>query len=349
MKRKTLCLLLAMMLLLSMVLSVTAATQVPTEQQAYQRMITLKEQYPEGMRWTNDNYYGWKGGIYTGGYGCAGFAFLLSDAAFGDLPAHQIWEVDFDQIRVGDILRVNNDTHSVIVMEVKDDYVVLAEGNYNSSIHWGRTLTAAEVEKADYAMTRYQVYKDGSCIGCGFRDVYGHWAHEEIEYCYFNGLMAGVSKQEFAPNKAATRAQVAAILWRAAGSPAPSADNFFTDLTSDWYRDAVIWAAEVGVVAGISSTKFDPNAPISRQDLACMLYRYAKNVRGEYVGYRSDLSKYHDSGAVSGYAAEAMAWADVKGLIQGFTDDGGNLWLRPKSTATRSQLAAILSRWGLTV
>lgn len=135
---------------------VTEPQEELTEELAYQRMIALKDEYPEGMRWTNDNFYAWKGGIYSGGYGCAGFAFLLSDAAFGDLPARMIREnISIDMIRVGDILRINNDSHSVIVLEVYDDYVVLAEGNYNSSIHWGRRFTAAQVAAADYVMTRY--------------------------------------------------------------------------------------------------------------------------------------------------------------------------------------------------
>lgn len=134
-----------------------ATSPVPTQQQAYAAMIALKAQYPEGMHWTNDNYYGWKGGIYSGGYGCAGFAFLLSDAAFGDLPARMVYDVSIDKVHVGDILRVNNDGHSVIVMEVYSTYVVLAEGNYNSSIHWGRTYSAAQIAAADYMMTRYPV------------------------------------------------------------------------------------------------------------------------------------------------------------------------------------------------
>ena len=127
---------------------------VPTEAEAYARMITLRDEYPEGLHWTNDNFYAWNGGIFSGGYGCAGFAFLLSDAAFGDLPARQV-KASFDTVRVGDILRINNDTHSVIVLEVKAGSVVIAEGNYNDSVHWGRTLTATQVNNATYMMTRY--------------------------------------------------------------------------------------------------------------------------------------------------------------------------------------------------
>ena len=139
----------------------------------YNAMIAKKTEYPEGMPWTNDNYYAWSGGIYSGGYGCSGFAFILSDAAFGDLPARAItpdpsyfyWvapqylvqddEITIEDIRVGDILRVNGDTHSVIVLEVYDTHVIIAEGNYNNSIHWGRSLTAQALTQVDYILTRY--------------------------------------------------------------------------------------------------------------------------------------------------------------------------------------------------
>lgn len=120
----------------------------------YDAMIAQKAVFPEGMRWTNDDYYGWKGGIYTGGYGCAGFAFAVSDAAFGDARA-QIHK-DYSNIRVGDILRVENDTHSVIVLEVKEDSVVVAEGNFNSAVHWGREIPKSQlIDPLSYIMTRY--------------------------------------------------------------------------------------------------------------------------------------------------------------------------------------------------
>ncbi len=131
------------------------------QQKAHDRIMAMQSKYPEGMRWTNENFYAWKGGIYSGGYGCAGFAFLLSDAAFDDAPARKIDNVNFSSVRVGDILRVNNNTHSVIITEVADDHVVLAEGNYNSSIHWGRTMTEAQVNAATYMLTRYEDESSG--------------------------------------------------------------------------------------------------------------------------------------------------------------------------------------------
>ncbi len=125
-----------------------------SEKQIYKDMIAMKSKYPEGMKWTNDNYYAWKGGIYSGGYGCAGFAFAISDAAFGSLPARQ--HTNFSNIRVGDIVRMDNNGHSVIVLEVKGNGVVVAEGNFNSSVHWGREISFSEIRSTGtYVMTRY--------------------------------------------------------------------------------------------------------------------------------------------------------------------------------------------------
>ncbi len=117
-------------------------------------MIAFETTYPSGTPWTNDNYYGWKGGVFSGGYGCAGFTFMLSDAAFGCLPARM--HTDFTNIKVGDILRINSNSHSVIVLSVNDNSVTVAEGNYNSSVHWYREITYSVLnENGTYVMTRY--------------------------------------------------------------------------------------------------------------------------------------------------------------------------------------------------
>jgi hypothetical protein len=124
------------------------------QNRVYNILVAQNSVFPEGMHWTNDDYYGWKGGIYIGGYGCAAFAFYLSDAAFGDAKAYI--HKDYSDIKVGDILRVYNNTHSVIVLEVKADSVIIAEGNYNSSIHWGREMSMSEIQDSQsYIMTRY--------------------------------------------------------------------------------------------------------------------------------------------------------------------------------------------------
>lgn len=125
-----------------------------TDESVYNAMMAMQTDFPEGMHWTNDDFYAWNGGIFSGGYGCAGFAFLLSDAAFGTLPSRKL-QVNYDTLRPGDILRINSNTHSVIILQVFSDHVVVAEGNYNSSIHWGRTLTRSQVEASDYVLTRW--------------------------------------------------------------------------------------------------------------------------------------------------------------------------------------------------
>ncbi len=137
---------------------------VPTPQEAYEAMIALQSKFPEGMHWTDasSGTYTWKGGrgengeIATMGTGCVNFAFQLSDAAFGTLPARMLKENEFEfaDIKVGDILRITYG-HSVIVLQVNDDSMVIAEGNYNQSIHWGRVVTKSEVEQSVHVLTRY--------------------------------------------------------------------------------------------------------------------------------------------------------------------------------------------------
>ena len=137
---------------------------VPTPQEAYEAMIALQSKFPEGMHWTDasSGTYTWKGGrgengeIATMGTGCVNFAFQLSDAAFGTLPARMLKENEFEfaDIHVGDILRISLG-HSVIVLQVNDDSMVIAEGNYNQSIHWGRVVTKSEVEQSVHVLTRY--------------------------------------------------------------------------------------------------------------------------------------------------------------------------------------------------
>lgn len=133
--------------------------EVPSvdDSEIYSAMIALKTEYPEGMKWTNANSYSWNGGIFGTGYGCAGFAFILSDAAFGKLPARMVEgaELASFEIRTGDILRLSGDSHSVIVLSKVQGGVEVAEGNYNSSVHWGRIIPDSELKKLTYILTRY--------------------------------------------------------------------------------------------------------------------------------------------------------------------------------------------------
>lgn len=114
----------------------------------------LKDEYPEGLKWNNSNSY-YSSAMRITGLGCAGFAFICSDAAFGDLPVSGKHS-DFDAIRVGDMVRMNNDTHSVVVLEKLEDSIIVTEGNYNGAIHWGREITRKTLENGNfYVQTRY--------------------------------------------------------------------------------------------------------------------------------------------------------------------------------------------------
>lgn len=140
----------------------------PTYTEAYDRMIAIKETYPEGTPWTNYEPYGrdgkpaytWGGGKIKGaesGVGCAAFAFLLSDAAFDKLPAtaYDRGQFTFEDVKVGDILRVKGNSHFVIVLQKSTVGVIVAEGNYNKTVHWGRAMTVDEVMDADFIISRY--------------------------------------------------------------------------------------------------------------------------------------------------------------------------------------------------
>ena len=167
------------------------------------------------------------------------------------------------------------------------------------------------------------------------------WFYDAVTYAYENGLMDGVGMGLFAPNSETTRAQLVTILHRLAGQPAPSGDSGFSDVeTGTWYTDAVAWAAQNGIVNGVSDTQFAPGDDITREQLAVILYRYA-TYQGYDVSQRADLSGFVDAGTISTYAQEALSWASAQGLVLGFEDGS----LRPQGTASRAQIAAVLMRF----
>ncbi len=171
------------------------------------------------------------------------------------------------------------------------------------------------------------------------------WFHDAVQYVYDNGLMDGVGEGQFAPNATTNRAMVVTILYRLAGEPDVSGQSDFTDVASgQWYSNAVAWAAEKGIVNGISETEFAPSGDLTREQLATVLYRYAED-QGYDGSASADLSGFPDAGDIQDYATEALSWAVAEGLLQGFEDDS----LQPQSTATRAQIATILMRFCETV
>ena len=175
-----------------------------------------------------------------------------------------------------------------------------------------------------------------------FTDVSHSWADDGIQYCVTHQLMSGIGNNLFGPKLTTTRAQIVQILYNLEGEPKVSGTTPFTDLTQDWYKDAVLWAYQTGVVAGTSSTTFEPDRPVTREQIAVILMEYMTRVlKLERTWTPADLSAFPDAGSVSDWAKDAMADAVALGLISG-ASNGGQTLLEPQGSATREQVATIL-------
>ncbi|MBQ1302889.1 MAG: S-layer homology domain-containing protein, partial [Firmicutes bacterium] len=178
------------------------------------------------------------------------------------------------------------------------------------------------------------------CPAKKFTDVdITQWYHLDLDYVLNKGMMNGTSDTTFEPQSTTNRAMIVTILWRLEGEP-KAKESAFTDLTQDWYKAAVGWAAENGIVNGTSATTFAPTDPITREQFAAILYRYADHKKYD-VSQKADLNKYTDADSISGYAQDAFGWANAAGLINGMTETT----LAPQGNATRAQAAAILHRF----
>lgn len=186
--------------------------------------------------------------------------------------------------------------------------------------------------------------KDGTCPIEKFTDIdQTGWYHDGIHFCIDEGIMKGISENVFDPDGNITRAMIVTMLWRLDGSPVVTSKRSFKDVTSnDWFRDPVAWAAEHGIVNGISATEFAPNVSITREELATMMYRYAR-----YKGIDTDSNTgtagttvFKDLADVSNWAGTALQWTIRSGLINGMT----STTVVPRGTATRAQAATIFMR-----
>ena len=166
------------------------------------------------------------------------------------------------------------------------------------------------------------------------------WYVDAVQFAYDEGIMTGTSETTFSPALTTTRGMIVAILHRLEGSPTVSGDRFTDVADGDWYADAVNWAASEGIVNGMSATTFAPNAWVTREQLAAILYNYAEH-KGMDVSARADLSDYSDAGSISDWAKDVLSWANAEGLVNGVTKDT----LVPQENATRAQVAAIFARF----
>ena len=210
--------------------------------------------------------------------------------------------------------------------------------------------TATETGVRTYTCTRCNETKTETIPATGsvdvtqmFTDVTKNWAYPGIQYCVTHGIMGGMGNGTFAPTGTTTRAQIVQILYNLEGTPAVSGTTPFTDLTANWYKPAILWAYQNNVVAGTSPTTFNPEGPVTREQIAVILTEYMFNVlKMNRTWTPADLSTFPDGANVSSWAKEAMQDAVALGLINGTKAPDGKVYLDPQGSATRQQVATIL-------
>ena len=239
-------------------------------------------------------------------------------------------------------------------------YVCACGSSYNEAVYpalghdWDsgtvtKEPTATETGIRTYACTRCNETKTESIpvvsvdVTQMFTDVEKNWAYPGIQYCVTHGIMGGMGDGTFAPTGTTTRAQIVQILYNLEGTPAVSGTTPFTDLTANWYKPAILWAYQNNVVAGTSPNTFDPERPVTREQIAVILTQYMFHVlKMERTWTPADLSTFPDGAKVSGWAKEAMQDAVALGLINGSKAPDGTVYLDPQGSATRQQVATIL-------
>lgn len=172
----------------------------------------------------------------------------------------------------------------------------------------------------------------------------GNWRYDNVKFVYEYGIMTGVKADQFQPDVPLTRAQFASVIYRMAGTPKVSYKGIFTDVPAGkWYSDAIIWAYEKGIVAGLGGGRYGVNENITREQMARMLMEFAR-VQGYDTSARADFANFADGSQVSRWAAENMRWAVGSGIISGSTKDG-KYYMNPKGEAKRVECAVMLTKF----
>lgn len=195
---------------------------------------------------------------------------------------------------------------------------------------------------ASFTVSHFSVYIVGVAEEWAnpFDDVaQADWFYDAVRFVYENGLIAGTGGTAFSPQANTSRGMIVTILYRLEGTPGAGANTFSDVAAGKYYTDAVAWAAENEIVSGYGDGKFGPEDAITREQMAVILMNYAK-FKGYDVSMSTDLSKYTDEGSISGWAKDAISWANAAGLIR-----GDSAKLTPAGYAERCQVTAILQRF----
>lgn len=283
-----------------------------------------------------------------------GFTFAGSDF-YRNSDTDPVAAVVFGKPSAGHLLR--NLSHGIGTADDGDKYYTnsASQGDYHVSTlsylpdagYMGQAtipvtyITAAGIETTGVIKVSVSTKTDSAQFKDVTRSNVGTWAADAVDFAYHFGLVSGVSKTEFAPNSPMTRAQLVTVLYRAAGSPSVTVSTNFEDLdVGSYYYSAVVWANVNGIVNGTSDTTFSPDSRLTRQQLAAILYRYARAFGGD-TSYIGNLSHFTDRRQVDTYAVTPMTWAVSHEIISGTSDTT----LSPLSTATRAQVVVILHRY----
>lgn len=283
-----------------------------------------------------------------------GFTFAGSDL-YRNSDTDPVAAVVFGKPSAGHLLR--NLSHGIGTADDGDKYYTnsASQGDYHVSTlsylpdagYMGQAtipvtyITAAGIETTGVIKVSVSTKTDSAQFKDVTRSNVGTWAADAVDFAYHFGLVSGVSKTEFAPNSPMTRAQLVTVLYRAAGSPSVTVSTNFEDLdVGSYYYSAVVWANVNGIVNGTSDTTFSPDSRLTRQQLAAILYRYARAFGGD-TSYIGNLSHFTDRHQVDSYATTPMIWAVSHEIISGTSDTT----LSPLSTATRAQVVVILHRY----
>lgn len=218
-----------------------------------------------------------------------------------------------------------------------------AESGYDTGISLDQVVMDYITEELNGTVTAADYGEPAGRIHTiSYNDVTaGDWFTSDVIYVTLTGLMNGTG-DGFSPNNNINRAQLVTVLYRMAGQPEVTGENPFTDVPDgQWYTDAVLWAAENNITDGTSETTFSPNDALTREQMATFLYRFADFETEEPIEITGDLSSYTDADLVADYAVDAMTWAVGEGVISGI----GNNTLAPDNTASRAQMATVLTRY----
>ena len=237
-------------------------------------------------------------------------------------------------LKSGDYSVSGNKTFSIIyetgiavTLKAATGYVLTQEGNNTYTIAYAGGGTPSEPEEPTWPFTDVTEGDD--------------WFYDAVAYVYENGIMAGTDETTFEPTMELDRAMAAQLFYNLEGKPAVTGDSTFTDVTSGhWAVDAITWAAQNDIVAGIGGNLYDPDSNVTREQFAVMLYKYAR-FKGYDLTAAGDLTQFPDAGSISSWAETALSWANGKGLINGHE----NGTIDPKGSTIRAQAASIMANF----